>query len=192
MTGASREAMRFHRMARCSARGRGSRTCPASTSPARWTRSAPEVTDLRVGDAVVGSLPLVADGASAEYVVAPAERPRRRARDHPARRRGRRADGRTDRVAGPARARRGPGRAACARQRRRRGGRRLRRAARQARRRGGRRDGEPAQRERVQATGADRIIDQRPRASPTRSPRRLTWSSTSRPSPRTSWPRSPR
>jgi NADPH:quinone reductase-like Zn-dependent oxidoreductase len=32
-----------------------------------------EVTDLRVGDAVVGSLPLVADGASAEYVVAPAE-----------------------------------------------------------------------------------------------------------------------
>jgi NADPH:quinone reductase-like Zn-dependent oxidoreductase len=32
-----------------------------------------EVTDLRVGDAVVGFLPLVADGASAEYVVAPAE-----------------------------------------------------------------------------------------------------------------------
>ena len=32
-----------------------------------------EVTDLRVGDAVVGSLPLVADGASAEYVLAPAE-----------------------------------------------------------------------------------------------------------------------
>jgi len=32
-----------------------------------------EVTHLRVGDAVVGFLPLVADGASAEYVVAPAE-----------------------------------------------------------------------------------------------------------------------
>ncbi|HVH00747.1 MAG TPA: alcohol dehydrogenase catalytic domain-containing protein, partial [Miltoncostaeaceae bacterium] len=32
-----------------------------------------EVTDLRVGDAVVGSIPLVADGASAEYVLAPAD-----------------------------------------------------------------------------------------------------------------------
>jgi NADPH:quinone reductase-like Zn-dependent oxidoreductase len=47
-----------------------SRTSQASTSPARSRSSA---TGLGVGEDVVGFLPIIADGASAEYVIAPVE-----------------------------------------------------------------------------------------------------------------------
>ena len=48
------------------------RTCRGSTSRARSTRVGANVTHRRVGDRVIGFLPMLADGASAEYVVAPA------------------------------------------------------------------------------------------------------------------------
>ena len=42
-------------------------------SPARSTRWVRASTNVAVGDAVIGFLPMTADGAAAEYVVAPAE-----------------------------------------------------------------------------------------------------------------------
>ena len=50
------------------------------------------VEGVAVGDAVVGFLPMVADGAAAEYVIAPADDPDAGADEHPARRRRRAAD----------------------------------------------------------------------------------------------------
>ena len=169
------------------------RTRRASTSPARWTRSARASRIAAVGDAVVGFLPMVADGASAEYV---SRRPSSwppAPTTHPARGRGRLPTVGLTAWQALFERRRGPGRAASARQRRRRGGRRLRGAAGQAGRGGGGRDGERAQRR--ARPGRRRRRDHRShgdRAWPTRSPSRSTWCSTSRRSPRTSWPRWPR
>ncbi|MFD0538837.1 alcohol dehydrogenase catalytic domain-containing protein [Actinomadura luteofluorescens] len=66
---------------------------------------------LEIGDRIVGFLPFVDDGAAAEYVLAPAEI-LARSDEHPARRRGRAAPGRSHRVAGALRPRRTEGRAA--------------------------------------------------------------------------------
>ena len=117
------------------------------------------------------------------------------ARDDRARRRGGGADGRADGVAGAVRARRGPGRAA--------GPRSTAPAGRSAAtpcsspsagRRGRDRDRQPAQpraRPVLRApTGSS--TTRRPRVAEAVAGRGSTWSSTWRPSPRRSWPRSPR
>ena len=63
------------------------------------------VDGVAVGEEVVGFLPMVADGAAAEYVVAPAEILTRGAHERPAGRRRGAADGRPHRLAGALRRR---------------------------------------------------------------------------------------
>ena len=167
------------------------RTPRASRSPARSTRWATASTALPVGDEVVGFLPMVADGAAAEYVVAPAEVLTRAPSGVELARRRRAADGGPHRLAGAVRRREADGRAARADQRRGRGRGRLRRAAREARRRPRRRHRQPAQQCGTAGGGRRRGRrphhhrgDRRGRAS------RSTSCSTSPRSPRRSWARS--
>ena len=103
------------------------------------------VDNVAVGDEVIGFLPMVADGAAAEYVIAPAEILAPAPTSIPLAGRRRAADGRPHRVAGALRRRRADGRTARADQRRGRRGRRLRGAAGQAGRSARDRHGQPAQ-----------------------------------------------
>ena len=70
------------------------------------------VVGVAAGDDVIGFLPMTADGASAEYVVAPAEILAPAPVEHPAHGRRRAADGRPHRLAGALRRRRAVGRSA--------------------------------------------------------------------------------